>query len=166
MILISRCKSNHYVGHLKLYSSVCQLFLNKTGKKNTWSQQKLLITVKINYTMKILEYYPQQSPEQAKLQSERLFYTIKKRNKMNTFIKLPKLSITNDQGLWQTWLLDWWCESTHLFYLREKQKKVSVIRSISPEWKTGFLKQIQDDKEFHKIKTRNSFFYRHSKHWN
>lgn len=57
--------------------------------------------------------------------------------------------------------LDWWHESSHLFYLKEKQKKeVSVIRSIAPEWKTGFLKQIQDNKEFHKINLTNSFFCR------
>lgn len=41
--------------------------------------------------------------------------------------------------------------------LKRKTEKSSVIRSISPEWKTGFLKQIQGDKKFHKIKIRNSF---------
>lgn len=57
--------------------------------------------------------------------------------------------------------LDWWHESSHLFYLKEKQEKeVSVMRSIAPEWKTGFLKQIQDNKEFHKINLTNSFFCR------
>lgn len=85
------------------------------------------------------------------------FYVIKEENETNTLIKLPKLSITNDQSLRQTWFLDWWPECTHSFYLREKQKKSSVIRSISPEWKTGFLKQIQGDKEFHKIEIWNSF---------
>lgn len=64
-------------------------FLIKLEK--TCSQQKLLIIVKINYTMKILEYYPQQSPEQAKLQSERLFLHHKQKKQNEHIYKASQI---------------------------------------------------------------------------
>lgn len=50
-------------------------------------------------------------------------------------------------------LLFWIDDTIYSFIsLHRKTEKSSAIRSISPEWKTGFLKQIKDDKEFHKTK--------------
>lgn len=41
----------------------------------------------------------------------------------------------------------------HFTSEKNNSNKMSVIRSISPEGEIAFLKQIQNEEEFHKVKT-------------
>lgn len=102
-------------------------------------------------------YYAWQLPEAVKLQSERLLCHKERKWNKHTYKasqvvhhKWPKLKADLVSGL-MTWVYSF-------ILLKRKTEKSSVIRSISPEWKRGFLKQIQGDKEFHKIEIWNSFF--------
>lgn len=95
-------------------------------------------------------------PEAAKLQFERLLCHKERKWNKHTYKashvvhhKWPKLMADLVSGL-MTWVYSF-------ILFKRKTEKSSVIRSISPEWKTGFRKQIQGDKEFHKIEIRNSF---------